>query len=349
MKITTTRHLPWAALTAMSLGTASILLATPEASPEGPAEISEFIQMDLAADSKLKDSEITIQVKDGIGILGGSARTLAQSERAASRALANEKIRAVVNQVSINPDTAKNIMASSKSFLKSQKMISAQSVRVDVGGNRVVLRGEVGTLDEKDLAREIISEVPGVAAIDNQITVNFEGVRTDSQISAQLAFMIKDDPLYEGLDLLASVKEGTVTLSGKVGNRGEFDRLVRKSYVTGVMDVQISNLGIDSDLAMEGLSDKDYNKEESLIALNQALAADSRVDKKNVNVGLDEGVVTLKGTVDSLASKDAVEAVSRAIPGVLQVQNELRVSSNDGMVSNEKVINSASAPLVGSR
>lgn len=346
MKNTISRQLPWAAFTAIAIGSASLALATPQAAPEGASEIAEFIQMDVSNDSQMKGAEVTVEIKDNIAVLSGNARSLAQTERAGARAIASTGVHAVVNRISVEPQATANLIAGTKAILKAQKIIDSKKIAISASGNRISLRGEVGTLDEKDLAREIVSEVPGVIAIDNDLTVNFEGIRGDSQIQEQLKFIIKDDPLYEGLDLIATVKDGTVKLSGQVGSKGEYDRLVRRSYVTGVMDVQISGLSIERHLALEGLGDKDYNKEESVIALNKALDIDTRVDAKAIRVGWEEGVVSLKGNVDTVASRDIVESTARAIPGVLRVDNELRISSGSGLATNSDEFKAASPALV---
>jgi len=57
------------------------------------------------------------------------------------------------------------------------------------------------------------------------------------------------------------------------------------------------------------------------------LAWDSRIDEKQIGVQVDQGVVTLGGTVDDLAiSAAAVEAAHR-VAGVKDVANELQVKS----------------------
>ena len=57
------------------------------------------------------------------------------------------------------------------------------------------------------------------------------------------------------------------------------------------------------------------------------LAWDSRIDEKQIGVQVEQGVVTLGGTVDDLAtSTAAVEAADR-VAGVKDVANELQVKS----------------------
>jgi osmotically-inducible protein OsmY len=52
---------------------------------------------------------------------------------------------------------------------------------------------------------------------------------------------------------------------------------------------------------------------------------DSRLDETDVDVEVDQGVVTLTGTVASYAEKLAAQAAAHRVPGVLDVANDIRV------------------------
>lgn len=336
----------WASLAAAAFGSAALATATPQLEPEGPAEVASFIQMDIEADSRMNGAEVEVKVDDGIAILTGEVGSLAQAERATARTIASKGVRSVVNQIKVQTGDSSTLSTKVKSALREQKMFPAGSITVSVSGTRVTLAGKVGVWDEKDLAREVVSEVSGVTAIENNLTVTDEGIRTDAQIARQLSFMIKDDPLYDGLDLTVSVKDGTASLTGEVGSQGEFNRLVRRSYVTGVTDVSIVSLGIDGSLVMEGLGDKNPSAEEALASLRQALAKDSRVAADAIDASLKDGVVLLKGDVAGIGERDAAEATARAIPGVLRVSNELKVSSGYVTAPGKVDFKAASPPLV---
>ncbi|MFT3990568.1 MAG: BON domain-containing protein [Luteolibacter sp.] len=298
--------------------------ATPEAPPAGAKEVSGAIQMDMASDMEMRGTEIRVSMQNGIAVLEGKVETLNQAERAVHRALATVEVRAVVNRIEIQPSD-KPMLAEVKSALKSQKMLDASNVKVSENQGRVMLTGTVGTWDEQELAREVVSRVPAVQGIDNQLQVTFEGIRTDAQIEAQLKRLIADDPLYAGLNLAVTVKEGVVNLNGAVGSRAEMERLIRRSYVTGVFEVKPDKLGINSDLAMEIMTDKELTPEQTLLIYQEVLGLDPRVDAASIKASLCEGVMTLKGNVRDIREKDAAEADARGVPGVNSVSNELRI------------------------
>ncbi|RYD36301.1 MAG: BON domain-containing protein, partial [Verrucomicrobiaceae bacterium] len=262
---------PMTALAAAVL-TSTMALATPEMQLESADEVAEFIRVDMQSDSHMKGTSVNVAVEDGIAILTGETLSLAQAERAAARSIASKGIRSVVNQITVRSSEDSDLAGKVKSTLKAQQIIGADDIKVSLSGSRVTLTGTVGVWDEKDLAREIVSEVPGIQAITNNLSVTDEGIRTDAQIEHQLQFIFQDDPLYNGLDLAVTVKDGTVSLSGEVGSQRELDRLIRRSYVTGIVDVNIMSLGVDGSLVMEGLDDKNPPAAESVDALKDALA-----------------------------------------------------------------------------
>jgi osmotically-inducible protein OsmY len=339
-----------AVLAAVAIATGGPLIASPQLLPDEPSEVADFIQTDVGADPGMAGSDVKVQVeKNGIAIVSGTARSLAQADRATARAIASYGVRAVVNKVVVPAGSPSALAEEIKRAFKGQKMMDAGDVSPSVKAGRVILSGTVGTLDERDLAREIVSLVPGVVNVQNNLGVTFEGVRKDSQIEEQLRFLIKDDPLYAGLDLAVSVKEGIARISGEVGTKGEHDRLIRNSYVTGVVDVQIGDLTINRTLAMEGLGDKDYSAEESLTVLRDALAMDSRVDPAKVQPSLRDGMLTLKGSVRSQQDKDFIETTARAIPGVLHVTNLLNAEERPVLVSENHDLKLASPPVLKRR
>jgi osmotically-inducible protein OsmY len=60
-----------------------------------------------------------------------------------------------------------------------------------------------------------------------------------------------------------------------------------------------------------------------------ALESDSRIGEEAIEVLNDSGVVTLKGTVDSMPEREAAEEIAGRQPGVVSVINDLEVKSDD--------------------
>jgi len=316
-------HLSLAAL----LTASAMAFGTPEIGPTGNDETSAFIKMDVESDSRMTDTEVSVKLENGIVHLTGQVATIDQAERAAERALATVNVRAVVNELKITPAQVSDAKISEavNVALRKNKAIDAARVKVAADAGKVTLSGEVGTWDEQEIAREVASTVPGVTGIDNKTEVVFDSVRTDEQIHEQLQQLIANDPLYDGLALSVSVKEGVVRLKGEVGSKSEYDRLVRRTSVTGVFEVNADRLNLNSDLQMEAMGDKHLSPEQMMAALGDALKMDSRVDAQAVKFEISEGVATLTGRVASPVAKSAAESTARGVPGVTAVSNQLRV------------------------
>ncbi|MES2658036.1 MAG: BON domain-containing protein [Verrucomicrobiota bacterium] len=326
----------WSTFTAATLGSMALLFATPQSEPSGDREIADYLQMNIKTDELMEDSAVSVRLDGGVAKLTGEARSLSQVERASTWAYTIQGVLTVVNQIEIKPAAPASILAQAKSVFSDQKLITANKVKVETTGTRVTLKGQVGTWDESDLARELVSEIPGVTAIDNKITVDFEGLRSDAQIAAQLGFMVRDDPAYVGLDLVPSVRDGVVKWNGNIGSNDELSRLVRNSYVTGAVEVVSKQVHINSDLRLEGLEDKEYTPDQAIEALTVAIKNDSRFNPGSIKFSLKEGVFVLKGQVNNLSESDAVELNAGAIPGILRVNNQLRVAKNEAIVSNDR-------------
>lgn len=322
------------------LTTSAMAFGTPEIGPTGNDDTAAFIKMDVESDSRMNNTQVSVKLENGIIRLTGEVATIDQAERAAERALATVNVRAVVNELKITPAEVPDgkVSEAVNAALRKNKAIDASRVKVAAATGRVTLSGEVGTWDEQEIAREIASTVPGVTAIDNKTEVVFDSVRTDDQIRAQLQQLIANDPLYDGLALSVSVKEGIVKLKGDVGSKSEYDRLVRRTSVTGVFEVNADGLNLNSDLQMEAMGDKHFSQEQMLAALGDALKVDSRLDAASVKYEIAEGVVTLNGQVGSPLAKSAAESTARGVPGVIAVNNQLRIHEEPRALANMPVV-----------
>lgn len=346
MKHSHTLFSRWTAFSVATLGSATLLLATPQMDPEGVTEVSEFIQMEIFHDTMMEGSEISVTVEDGIAILTGNTESLAQAERAAAKALTSPEVLSVVNLIEISRKAESAVLSHARSLLASQKIIDASRISLSADGSHIILEGEVGSLDEGELAREIVSETPGSTAVENKLTIDFLSIRSDKQITDQLKYTVNDDPLFTGLDITPKVKDGVVAWNGQVGSRGEFDRLIRRSYVTGVIEVDTSNVSVNGDLAMEAVEDKNYSPSQSLEALTAAIAHDPRLKSEKISADMNQGTITLKGSVGTITLSDAAELTARCIPGVLAVSNLISIDQDDRLATNYKDIEAASAPPV---
>lgn len=126
------------------------------------------------------------------------------------------------------------------------------------------------------------------------------------------------------------VLDGKVVLTGIVPTYSDLIEAEEDAYaVTGVRHVE-NRLMISPSISFPVPSDGDISsKLKSLLEWNQDL------DAERIDVAVDEGLVTLMGTVDSIWQKYEAEHIAENVSGVMGVSNQLvvqpmkRVSDKD--------------------
>jgi osmotically-inducible protein OsmY len=123
-----------------------------------------------------------------------------------------------------------------------------------------------------------------------------------------------DEIVVEVLD-----DSGDIVLRGTVGGLVQRAEAVRTaSEVPGVRRVEdgleVRLMGID------GRADADTEA-----AVLDALAADDQVHVRDVDVEVKDDAVTLSGLVEVASQRERVERIALAVPGVVSVDNRLRV------------------------
>jgi hyperosmotically inducible periplasmic protein len=75
------------------------------------------------------------------------------------------------------------------------------------------------------------------------------------------------------------------------------------------------------------------------------LAADDRTPATTINVDTKDGVVTLKGTVESQEAKSRAETIAKGVEGVKSVRNELAVETAADVAKDKAIKDSVTANL----
>jgi len=328
----TTRSL--LALCALTLTAAS---ATPEFVPEDDAGLADFISMTFSSDERLAGDSVHVSVSQGIATLTGKVATLNQAERAVERTKSVEAVRGVISEIKIASARGSDEQRAAEIARRfaASPGLGASALTVAVRGQYAIIDGQVGTWDEQELAREIATEVPGIAVIDNRITSNGKGSRTDRAIRWQIERDIADNPLHDGLHISVSVSGGIVRLSGDVGTAGEKELLIHRALVSGVREVKGEGLEVTRSLSMEGMTGKAPTANATRQALNAVFTHDKRLKGTGITIDLDGRILTLGGTTASTDVKVDAESDARGVPGVEIVINRIVVADDRRVAANE--------------
>ncbi|MCF7989592.1 MAG: BON domain-containing protein [Thiohalocapsa sp.] len=147
----------------------------------------------------------------------------------------------------------------------------------------------------------------------------------------EIADAIEDQLLIDGVvdvnRIDIEVEDGIASLTGQVGNLLAKDRAERVAgRVKGVRAVG-NRIEVTPSVMV---SDAGIKR-----SVEEALRADPAADAYEIDVAVQNNVVTLSGRVQSWAELDLVDTVARSVRGVIGVVNDIEVSTPDERLDNE--------------
>jgi osmotically-inducible protein OsmY len=304
-------------------------------------EISDAVEDELMYDPVVTARRLDVAASEGVVTLTGTLDNLLAKDRAERLAETVRGVRAVVNLVEVvppddRPDTA--VRRDVEEALLLDPAAEAFEIDVEVEEGVVTLAGTVESRVERDLAERVARSVRGVTEVRSEIVVEPRSVRYDLEIQQEIEEALRWDALVDHALIDVEVEDGRVTLRGVVGSAAEKREARYDAWVAGVRSVDTSDLTVarwarDEDLrANKYVSVADPAIE---AALETALLYDPRVLSGNVAVSSEDGVVTLRGTVEGLRALRAAGEVARNTVGVTFVENRLKVRPADPPTDEE--------------
>lgn len=188
----------------------------------------------------------------------------------------------------------------------------------------MTLSGTVDSYAERYQAELLASEVHGVKEVKNSIFTKWESSRSDQEIKNDVLAALERDVYLSGLPITASVEDGTVTLSGSVGNAYEKQRAADDArWISNVTNVK-NDLGVKWYEEHGVRGKKPIRTEEQLAAsVYDALRQDTRVPSSDIHVNVQYGHVTLDGSVYTRYEEQIAEEDAQNVVGVAWVSNHL--------------------------
>jgi len=147
-------------------------------------------------------------------------------------------------------------------------------------------------------------------------------MRTDEEIGKDVREELKWEPLLHDARIAATVKNGTVTLSGKTGNyRG---KLAANQAVARVKGVKIINDNIEVCLPVyDCLDDRIIN-----IEINNAFHWHGAVPDDKITATVKNGIVTLTGQADEQYQQEAALNAISHLRGIKNIINHITVGQH---------------------
>jgi hyperosmotically inducible periplasmic protein len=210
----------------------------------------------------------------------------------------------------------------------SQKIQDAkklQSVSSSVEDGIVTLTGTVNLYQDKLEAAKKVKKLANVTGVRNNITVAGESV-TDSQLQQKLAKKLAYDRVgyYDNAFnyVALGVKDGVVTLDGNTMNYVAQDSaLAIVSRTPGVKDV-VNQVTV---LPVSAFDDSIRARTARAIYRDSVLSRYAMDPVRPIRIVVDNGHVTLYGSVQSPMDKTLAGMRANSIPGAFSVENKLVV------------------------
>lgn len=144
-------------------------------------------------------------------------------------------------------------------------------------------------------------------------------MKTDIQLRDDVLAELKWEPSVHSAQIGVEAREGAITLQGRVGSYGEkwdAERAVQR--VAGVQSVAV-------ELEVQLPGDTRRDDSDIAVSVNHALGWQIFVPKKQIKALVQDGFVTLTGTVTWEYQRNAAVAAVRYLMGVKGVSNQIHL------------------------
>lgn len=309
--------------------------------------IEDAIDKELMMDPGVTPYGIEADSEDGILTLSGTVDNLLAKERAAKIAKTVKGVRAVINTivvsaVSLTPDDQlkERVVAA----LTSDPVSKDFDLKVQVDAAKVTLSGPVTSWQEREIAGRAAKSVRGVLDVSNEIMIDHTAALSDiprhddARMVELIRRLMRWDVFIDHALIDVRVENGHVTLAGQVGSAAEKSYAETKAWYAGAKTVDSTNLTVKVWARDYRFRENKYvavGDAEIRNAIQTALAMDWRVRSFNVDVDVDDGVVTLRGAVSNVKAKDAAERNARNTVGVRRIKNSIQV---EPMITDDRLV-----------
>jgi osmotically-inducible protein OsmY len=196
--------------------------------------------------------------------------------------------------------------------------IDDTKIGVTVQNEVVTLTGTVPTYAAKLAAQEAAHRVPEVLDVANDVVVQapFHLGRTDTELALAVRHALEWDVLVPDQRIRSTIANGWITLEGEV------DLLREREDAEGAVRRLAGVIGIHNRIV---IALRPAEPEAIRKAIEQALERHAQREARHIDVRVEDGLVTLQGSVGSFAEKRAVLGMVSHLPGVRGIRDRLRL------------------------
>lgn len=214
------------------------------------SEIQQDVLEELRWDARIEETDVGVEVDDGIVTLTGTVSSWAKRFAAQDAAHRVPCVRDVANDIDVKlPGSAGHtdteIARAVRHALEWGVGVPEKYIRSTVSEGRVTLEGDVSYWSERDAAEDAIRNLAGVRAVSNKIEVAPPKVlRNEVQTAIEEALERQAEREARRVNIV--VHDGRVTLSGIVHSWAEREAVIGAARgMVGVESVE-SSIDVES-------------------------------------------------------------------------------------------------------
>jgi osmotically-inducible protein OsmY len=204
-------------------------------------ELTKAVKDAFRHDPRVSSFAIDAEVTAGIAHLKGTVDNLKAKKTAQADALNTIGVSSVSNHIKVrpvNPPSDAVIQQQVQASLNRNAMLYPAEISVLVRNHKVLLNGSVATYYEKEEAEDIVSRVPGVAEVQNNLGVNYtQEWKSDNQIKLDIESQFFWSPFVDAAKINVSVANGVATLTGEADSLHDITEVTKNAFEGGAQHV----------------------------------------------------------------------------------------------------------------
>lgn len=197
--------------------------------------------------------------------------------------------------------------------------IQADRIGIAINDGAVTISGQVQTFPEKQAAVGAAFRVRGVTAVADEIEVhNTWTPRNDTDIAREASTILERTPMAPVGSVKAEVHNRIVTLTGSVA--WQYERESIRHAVAMIPGVH----GVTDTITLK--PKVHVSPATAKAKIGDALRRNASIEAEHIKVDVNDDKITLSGNVGTWAERTQADHAAWATPGVMQVENDLRVT-----------------------
>jgi osmotically-inducible protein OsmY len=204
--------------------------------------------------------------------------------------------------------------------LKWDHSLKGSRINVDYSGRTAILTGTVPNLIAHETAQRDAQSIPGADMVENRLTVKFthnHPNKSDEAVQQDIKTILSCTAEIDMRHFTITVVDGIVNLRGTIDAYWKKSRMEElASSIDGVLKVNNETRVLPVDKA------PDISVKKDILSALERMEVEGL---QNLKVEVNEGIVTLKGTVPTWSIAFDVEDTARYTAGVIDVKNDLAV------------------------